>query len=79
MSRVCVLLAGPSNSLEDEGNLLYVAVTRAKKRLILTSTLVRLLSCAGVSLEIMLETVSTPPPEAPLHVHHSLQMCINKT
>ena len=33
----------------DEANLLYVAVTRAKKRLILTPALLTLLDAAGVS------------------------------
>ena len=33
---------------EDEANLLYVAVTRAKKRLILTPTLIKLLDVSGV-------------------------------
>ena len=36
--------------MEDEANLLYVAVSRAKKALLLNKTLVRLLAAVGVSV-----------------------------
>ena len=41
---------------EDEWNLLYVAVTRAKKRLIMTRSLENILTLAGVSTDSCLLT-----------------------
>ena len=45
---VCLWLSVRSNENADEANLLYVAVTRAKKRLVLTPALIQLLDLSGV-------------------------------
>ena len=43
-----MLLAGGGSLPDDEANLLYVAASRAKERLMLTPTLLNLLRNAGV-------------------------------
>ncbi|KAI0230871.1 hypothetical protein LSAT2_018772 [Lamellibrachia satsuma] len=51
---------------EDEKNLLYVAVTRATKRLQLTSEIMRLLKLAGEEFWYLTSSSRLPSPELPL-------------
>lgn len=50
---VFLFLSGPVPISADEFNLLYVAVTRAKRSLLMTPTLVNLMKRAGVILSYL--------------------------
>lgn len=50
---VFLFLLGPVPISADEFNLLYVAVTRAKRSLLMTPTLVNLMKRAGVILSYL--------------------------
>lgn len=53
MLSVFSFLSGPVPISADEFNLLYVAVTRAKRCLLMTPTLVNLMKRAGVILSYL--------------------------